>query len=300
MFWASWKGFIYCTAITAVEGEERIGMGKIGRGWKLAKMSLSIIRKDKEILIFPVLSGLMTILILASFFLGMFFSFGLDGMTNAGNRWYLYVFFAVFYFVSFFISIFFNVCVIGCATIRMNGGDPTVRDGFRIAMENIGRIAAWALFAATVGLIIRAIQERVGFIGKLIMGAIGVAWTIVTYFVVPVLIYEKLGPWGSVKRSASILKKTWGEALVGNLGLGVVFFLLGILGILPIIVGAVVGGVIGGIIGLVVAIIYWLVLAVVASAAEAILVAALYRYATTGKVSEDFEGAVFAQPWAAK
>lgn len=275
-------------------------MGRIGRGWKLAKMSLGIIRKDKEILIFPVLSGLVTIAILASFILGIFFTAGLGDLANGNASWFMYVFFAVFYFVSFFVSIFFNACVIGCATIRMNGGDPTVRDGFRIAMENIGRIAAWALFAATVGLIIRAIQERAGFLGKIVMGAIGVAWTIVTYFVVPVLIYEKLGPWGSVKRSASILKKTWGEALVGNLGLGLVFFLLAILGIVAIIVGALAGGAVGAIIGLAVAIVYWLILAVIASAAEAVLVAALYRYATTGKVSEDFDPSIFSQPWASR
>ena len=267
----------------------------------LAKMSLGIIRKDKEILVFPVLSGLVTMLILASFFVGMFFSAGgLEGFANGSSSWLIYAFFAVFYFVSFFVSIFFNACVIGCATIRMNGGDPTIKDGFRIAMENIGRILVWALFAATVGLIIRAIQERVGFIGKLIMGALGVAWTIVTYFVVPVLIYEKLGPWGSVKRSASILKGTWGEALVGNIGLGLIFLLLGILGIIPIILGALIGGLVGAIVGIAVAVVYWLIIAVIASAAHSILIAALYRYATTGKVSEEFVGFDFARPWVAR
>jgi hypothetical protein len=273
-------------------------MGRISRGWNLAKMSLNIIRKDKEILIFPIISGLVTILLLASFFIGMFFSVGFDGLAQKSSSWLVYVFFVAFYFISFFVSIFFNACVIGCATIRLNGGDPTVKDGFRIAWSNIGRIAVWALFAATVGLIIRAIQERVGFIGKLIMGALGVAWTVVTYFVVPVLIYEKLGPWGSVKRSASILKKTWGESLVGNLGLGLIFFLLGALGILPIVLGALIGGLAGGIVGLAIAIVYWTILAVIASAAQSVLVAALYRYATTGKESEDFEASVFAQHWA--
>jgi len=294
------QGFISLTVITSSDGEEWDDMGRIGRGWKLAKMSLSIIRKDKEILIFPILSGMVTIIILASFFVGVIFSVGFDELASGSSSWYFYAFLAAFYFVSFFVSIFFNACVIGCATIRMNGGDPTVKDGFRIAMENIGRIAAWALFAATIGLIIRTIQERVGFIGKMIMGALGVAWTVVTYFVVPVLIYEKLGPWGSVKRSASILRKTWGEALVGNLGLGLIFFLLGALGFIPIILGALVGGVVGAIAGFVIAIVYWLIIAVIASAAQSVLVAALYRYATTGKESEDFEAFVFAQPWASR
>ena len=212
-------------------------MGKIGRGWQLAKMSLRVIRKDKELLLFPVLSGIITLLILGTFFVGTFMSVGFSELDNTSSSWVFYAFFIVFYFVAFFVSIFFNAAIIGCATIRMNGGDPTLKDGFRIAGQNVGRILMWALFAATVGLIIKAIQERVGLIGKLIMGAIGVAWTIVTYFVVPVLIFEHVGPWTAVKRSASILKNAWGEALVGNLGLGVIFGLAMIPGIFILILG---------------------------------------------------------------
>jgi hypothetical protein len=275
-------------------------MGKIGRGWEMTKMSLRVIKKDKEILVFPVISGIMTILILASFIGGMFLTGGLSTTEDPASNWVFYVFFAVFYFVSFFITIFFNACMIGCATIRMNGGDPTVRDGLRIASQNIGRILKWALFAATVGLIIRAIQERVGFIGKLIMGVVGIAWAIVTYFVVPVLIYEQLGPWGAVKRSASILRNTWGEALVGNLGMGIIFALAAIPGVLLLflgVYGVIVWGVAIGVAIIVIGIVYLIAIAVISTAAEAVLVAALYRFATTGKVSEEFQGFVFQQPF---
>lgn len=277
-------------------------MGKLGRGWQLAKMSLKVIRKDKEILIFPVLSGLIILLILASFFAGTFFTAGISGIEDSTSSWVFYAFWLVFYFLAFFVSIFFNAAIIGCATIRLNGGDPTVRDGLRIASQNVGRILMWALFAATVGLIIKAIQERVGFLGKLIMGFIGVAWAIVTYFVVPVLIYEKVGPWKAVKRSASILKNTWGEALVGNLGLGAIFFLAMLPGFFLMflgIYGIVAWGAAAGIVLIVIAVVYILMIGIIASAAEAVLVAALYRFATTGKVSEDFQGFAFEQPFVA-
>jgi len=280
--------------------EESGKIGKIARGWQLTKMSLRVIRKDKEILIFPVLSGLIMLLILGSFIGGIFLTSGFTGLAEGSNGWMFYVFWAIYYFISFFVAIFFNACMIGCATIRMNGGDPTVADGFRIAGQNLGRLLLWALFAATVGLIIRAIQERVGFIGKFIMGLVGVAWTVVTYFVVPVLIYEKLGPWGSVKRSASILKKSWGEALVGNLGIGIIFAALMIPGILAIIAGIYVlvsSGLAAAVVIWVVAIAYIVIIAIIATAAESVLVAALYRYATTGKVSEDFAGMPFDRPF---
>ena len=275
-------------------------MGRISRGWQMTKMSLRVIRKDKEILIFPVLSGLFTILILASFVAGVFFTNGLDTLENGGVNWVVYVLMFLFYLVSFFITIFFNAAIIGCATIRMEGGNPTVSDGFRIAGKNVGKIFMWALVAATVGMVIRAIQERLGLIGKIIMGAIGFAWTIVTYFVVPVLIYEGLGPWGSVKRSASILKNTWGEALVGNLSMGLIFFLLALPGLFGLFIGVVAiitWGVWVGVAIIVACFVYLLVLGIIGSAAKTILLAALYRYATTGKVSEEFQGFSFKRPF---
>lgn len=272
-------------------------MGRIGRGWKMAKMSLGVIRKDKEILLFPLISGLLTLLILAGFIGGMFFALGVDAILEGSAQWVMLAMLFVFYVVAFFITFFFNAAMIGCATIRLNGGDPTFADGIRIAKENAGRILLWALIAATVGLIIRALQQRSGLIGRIILGAIGVAWTVATYFVVPVLIYEKVGPWQALKRSATIFKQTWGESIVGTLGLGAIFVLLGLAGILLPILGFVLAGVTGLIVGAVVMVVYWLILGIVASAAQSVLVAALYRYATTGKESEDFQEVSFANPW---
>ena len=277
--------------------EEVERMGRISRGWKLTKLSLRVIRKDKEILLLPVLSAAFTLLVLASFVLGIFFSVGFEEIFEGASAVTGLALLFAFYFISYFISIFFNAAIVGCATIRLNGGDPKVKDGLRIAMDNVGRILVWAILAATVGMIIKAIQQRVGFIGRLVMGALGVAWTLVTYFVVPVLIYEKLGPWGAVKRSASMFKGTWGETIVGSLGLGIIFFLAGLAGLPIVILGAVLGGFVGAIIGLLVAIVYWMILAVVKTAAEGVLVAALYRYAITGQVSEGLEGVRFANPW---
>ncbi len=263
-------------------------MGRVGRGWELAKVSLRVIRKDKILLLFPVLSGVFILLIMASFVAGIFFSVGFTAVTNGEANLLSIVLAFLFYLVSYFISIYFNAAIIGCAMIRLNGGTPTLSDGFRTSNENLGRLFGWALLAATVGMILRAIQERVGFIGKIIVGIIGVAWSIATYFAVPVLVFEKVGPWTAVKRSGSILRRTWGEAAIGNLGLGAIFLLAGLAGILPILLGGLLGGVIGLLVGLIVAFVYWVLLGVIASAAGAVLLAALYRYATTGKVGEDF------------
>jgi len=273
-------------------------MGRISRGWEMTKTSLRVIKKDKELLIFPVLSGVFTLLIIGGFIAGMFLSVGWDGMFE-GTMTYAFIgVLVVAYALAYFVVVFFNAALIGCAMIRLEDGVPHLRDGFRIARENLGRIAAWALFAATVGLILRAIQERVGFLGKILVGIVGIAWALATFFVVPVLIFEKVGPLSAMKRSSGLFKNVWGETLSGSIGLGLIFILLGLIGLPIIIVGALLGGFTGAMVGFVIAAIYWVVLAIVASAANGVLVATLYRYATTGKVSRQFASErLIANPW---
>jgi len=273
-------------------------MGKIARGWQMTKMSLRIIRKDKRLLLFPIMSGLFTILIIVGFLAGIFFSVGIESVFEGAGFYTLAALTVGVYFLSYFVTIFFNAAIVGCAMIRLDGGVPTLGDGFRIAKENIGRILAWTLFTATVGLALRAIQEKMGIIGRIIVGLIGVAWALGTFFVVPVLIFEKVGPLTAMKRSAVLFKGVWGETFVGSIGLGAIFFLAGLLGVPMIILGAALGGETGLFIGVAVAAVYWIALAVVASAAGSILTAALYRYATTGKVSREFgQKQLFENPW---
>ncbi len=265
-------------------------MGRIGTGWALTKTSLRVLRKDKELVLFPLISGLALIAILATFFGGMFLAFGFGAIFGGDLTWLFAVLMVVYYIVSFFIAFFFNAAIIGAATIRLNGGNPTLGDGLRIARENIGRIFLWAVFAATVAMVLRAIQQRLGFVGKIIIGLVGVAWSLATYFVVPVLVYEKLGPWAAVKRSAHLFKTTWGETLVGGFSMGGIFVLLGLAGLLAPVLGFLLGGWVGLVVGIIVLVVYWIALGLVASAASSILIAALYRFATTGKVAEDFQG----------
>ena len=259
---------------------------RLSVGWKLTKVSLSILRKEKGLIALPFLSLLTTGITWLVFFLGLFLI--LPNPTNPFGNVLFYVGLAVVYFITFFVSIYFSAAVMGAAMIRLNGGDPTISDGLRVANTNLRRIAGWALLSATVGLVLRAISERFGWIGRIIAGAVGIAWNIVTYLVVPVLIFEKLGPWAAVKRSGTLLRQTWGEAAGGYLSLGVIFVLLALPGLLLLLGGAALGGLTGFLVGLAIAGIYWLILGLLGAAAQSILVTALYRYATTGKLGFGF------------
>jgi hypothetical protein len=259
-------------------------------GWQLTKLSLGVLRQEKGLVLLPFLSLLITGAVWILFFITIFF---FTAPSDVFGFWLFYVGLAIVYFVTFFVSIYFNAAVMGAAMIRLNGGDPTISDGLKVARENLGRIAGWALVTATIGLILRAIAERFGFIGRIIAGAIGAAWGIVTYLVVPVLIFEKIGPWAAVKRSGSLLRQTWGEAAVGYLSLGGIIVLLALPALLGPLLGFALGGVIGLVIGLGIAVVYWLILGLVGSAAQSILVTALYRYATTGKLGFGFPENLF-------
>src|SRR2546422_10298327 len=186
-------------------------------GWQLTKVSLGVLRQEKGLVLLPFLSLLITGAVWILFFITIFF---LTAPSDVFGFWLFYVGLAIVYFVTFFVSIYFNAAVMAAAMIRLTGGDPTISDGLKVARQNIRRIAGWALVTATVGLILRAIAERFGFIGRIIAGAFGAAWGIITYLVVPVLIFEKIGPWAAVKRSGSLLRQTWGEAAGGYLSLG--------------------------------------------------------------------------------
>jgi hypothetical protein len=271
-------------------------MGSFGNSWALMKISLRVIRKDKELLLFPIFSLICCLIVLASF-IGVFFIVGLPTLDTSTSIILWVVYFFIMYFLLYFFIIFFNTAIVGCATIRLTGGDPTIRDGFRIASQRIGKILVWTLVSATVGVILQAIRERGGWVGKIVAGIIGFAWTYATFFIIPVLIYEEEGVWGSVKRSVDLFKRTWGETFTGSFGFGIIFVLLALLGILPVVAGGLVtGGFTGVIVGLTIAFIYWIVIGALAAAANGVYVAALYQFATRKQLPTVFEASMIPTP----
>ena len=259
----------------------------IQRSYTIFRQSLSVLRQDKEILIFPLLSGIFTILAMAGLIFGGVVTGFFQRIVEAGDRsleanLLAYSAMFVWYFVNWFIVLFFNVGVVACARIRLEGGDPTVADGFRAARENLKAILVWALISATVGMILRMIAERSKLIGQLIAKIMGAAWAIATYFVVPVMIFEKRGARASMKSSTELISQTWGESLVAAAGVGIIVMLLGLGGLAFPIVGFFISPTAAAI-GLGVMVLYWIVLAIISSALTGIYRTGLYLYAKEGK-----------------
>ena len=278
--------------------------GKFRNGLALATQSWRVLMLDKELLVFPLLSGIACFLLLASF-AGVAFLVGVKVRDPEHIDIVHWAVLFVYYFINYFIIVFFNTALVACAMIRFGGGNPTVRDGLQAARERIKLIAAWALLAATVGVILRMIEERVGFLGKIVIAILGAVWTIATFFVVPVLVVENLGPIEAAKRSVEIVKKAWGESIVGNLGVGLLTFLAVLFLVVPcalltIVLAVKAGSIAVAVIGAVLTVALLVLISLVSSALHSILLSALYLFATGGRVPPGFEPGRLKAAFAAK
>jgi hypothetical protein len=257
-------------------------MGRFSNGLELVKLSFKVIGKNKQLLVFPFLSGFTAMIILATFLVG--FIFALPTMQSMPS-WAWFVIGFSLYIILFFITIFFNAALVACAMATIEGGTPTIGYGISMASKKIGKIFAWAVISAIVGMILQAVRERAGILGRIAVGILGAAWTVATYFVIPIIVFEDIGAWASVKRSFQLLRSSWGEALVGYISMGLIFFLLAIGGLIPIIMVVVLTRSVWAlVIGIVAYVIYLVFLAALHATASGVIQAALYRYATTGKL----------------
>ncbi len=279
-------------AVGAVQGIAK--MGRIRRGWELTKQSWRLLMLDKELLVFPLLSGLACFLVLAGFFAGAFAT-GITQRENAAGETVAWVMLFAWYFANYFVIVFFNSALVACAMIRFRGGDPTLGDGLRAAGARIAQIVAWVLLAATVGVVLRVIQERVGFIGKIVVAMLGAGWTIATYFIVPVLVVEKLGPIDALGRSAALLKQTWGESVVSNVGIGLItslvtFAVIIVAGFATVVLFVKMGSFAVLLAGGAAIVVFLIIASLVSSALSTIVLSALYLYAAEKKVPQAFDG----------
>ena len=266
------------------------------------RASWEVLKQDKELLFFPLLSAIGCVLVLASFAApilaltdwqaaGESMAAGTaealsasDGKVSADQIMQMLGLF-LFYCCNYFVIIFFNAGLIACAEIRMEGGDPTVGDGLRAAWSRLPAILGWAVLAATVGLVLRMIEERSSLVGKIVAGLLGMAWSITSFLVVPILVIENEGPLSALQRSASMLKKTWGEQIIGNFSFGLIFIVLA----LPLALLLFVGIAAQSVALVVVSVMGFIVIALAQSALQGIFQAALYLYMRDGEAPEGFE-----------
>ena len=282
--------------------------GRFARSWSLMKASAAVLRSDKSLLMFPLVSGLCCLLVAASFLIPIGLTFAASGHAMESQERALsagaYVTLFLFYLVQYFLIIFFNTGLAGAALMHLRGEQASFSDGFALARQRVVSIFGYALIAATVGLVLRALQERLGLIGRLVVGFLGLAWTVATFLVVPVLASQEVGPTEAIKRSVELLKQTWGENIIGNAGLGVVFGLMMFLAILVsavLLMGAfALQSAVAVVLVIAIVVIGLTLLGLIQASLQGIYAAALYRYAEEGEVGHGFDPALLEQAFRPK
>jgi hypothetical protein len=269
---------------------------RLSRSWQLVKASAAVLKQDRKLLLFPLISTMATLAVLTSFVIPVLGWMALGGRGGSGHPFAsstLYILGFLFYLTQYFVIFFFNAALVAAAMIRLDGGTPTMADGLRHAASRWPAILGYAALAATLGLVLRGIAERFEFVGRIVVGLIGVGWTLATYLVVPVLVARDIGPLDAVKESAALLRRTWGENLAGQAGLGSAFallnFLLIALGVMLAISFAVNGSAILTVLTLLLTLGALLLSFLVHGALSGIYAAALYRFATQSGDTAGFD-----------
>lgn len=275
-------------------------MGALSRSWTLTKLTFSIIGKDKEMVIFPLIGTIAAILYSGAILVpgGALQLMTSGDIVMEGIGFIHLAFLFVLYLGLSFIASFCNVCVVYTTKTRFEGGDATFAESFQYGIRKSPLIFQWSIIAATVGVLlflIEAIAEKFGRVGQMVIrmvrSILGMVWSVMTIFVIPVLVYEDVSPTDALRRSAEVLKSTWGESIVRSLGLALVQGFV-IFSILALAMGLCFTFPNEQVAPIVLSISFIAILAVVLvfNVAHMVFNTALYIYASTGKEPSLFEG----------
>ncbi len=269
-------------------------MERMRRGWALAKQSLRVLQADMSWVIFPILSTIFVMIALLAIGVPTALTQGvLTGEDIDQNNPVFYLAVAAAMFTSTFITIFFNVALAACAVRSLRGQETNLSDGLSSARQRIGPILGWTVLACTVGVILHLLQDRLPLLGKIATWIAEAAWSIATFFVVPVIAFEGLGPIQALRRSVDVVKSKWGEGATGTVAITTVTFLVGLL--IAMLGGA--GGIVLIAAGLqplgamlvAATVVGVIVVSVVSSALTGIFRVAVYEFAATGQAVAAFD-----------
>ncbi|MGA9275318.1 DUF6159 family protein [Ilumatobacter sp.] len=254
---------------------------RMKQGWELTKKSWSVVRANPGLVRLPIRGGIFAVLAMVIIVIpgvALLATEELAAQIGGG------VLVAIGAYVASFSVIFYNVALAAAADVALGGGKPDLAAARAVARSKSGIIAKWALVSAIVSVVLSIIRDKGGFAGELVAGIGGAIWSLVTFMVVPVLVFEDVGPIDAMKRSASLFRARWGQQVTGNVAIGgvaglitFVGILIGVGGVLLLLVGSAAAEITGGLlvlVGMLVAI----GAAVFAGATRGVFGVALYRY----------------------
>ena len=267
-------------------------------------MSYQLLWAHKRLLVFPCVSSMAALAVSLSFILPLWqtgtlleWAEFMDQQASSQGDAVMWVIMFFFYFCNYFVIAFFNTGLIASVLSIINGNGASVSYGMSFAVKRLPQILGWALVAAFVGVLIKAIEKSNKRAGAIVAAILGSAWTALAYFVVPVIVLDGVGPIEAFKRSTRTLKTTWGTALVGNFSLGFFAFLV----LLPVVLlvgvlfsmAAATESVVAIVFAASVTILALALVCAATSAADMVFKAYLYTYATGRSIPENVDTTSF-------
>jgi len=277
-----------------------IGFGeRISRGWKMTRLGVEVVRADPELMVYTFLSALFSLVAIGAAISG---SVGLDVIASdsecVGEECGSELIFAhmaiwfVFYLLVSVITVFWNAAIIASAHERLSSGtNPRFFYGIGQAMKCLPQILIWGVIAGTVGLFVQALEGLahsedspvpLRIVAGLASFIIGIAWWIVTFFVIPMIVLERAGVLDGMSRSTELFKRTWGEDVASHIGTGMLM-VLSMLLLFCVSVPLMMVGEVGFILGMVILSVGLLFMVLFFSTVEAVNRASLFYYAKTGQ-----------------
>jgi hypothetical protein len=262
---------------------------RIRNSWELAKVSWSVLRSDKSLAVFPLLSALAGLAVVGVV-AGLIAATGVNSANGGSLKGIGYVFIAAGYIASAFVTTYFLGALVHGANEALEGRHAELGECFGAANNRLHRILPWALVQATVSIVIQALENQ-RLIGQIVASLIGTAWAVLTFLTVPIIMLEDLGPIVAVKRSGQLLRRSWGENLTAQVGFGIFGFVALLPAALLVAIGAATGSLVV-VIALATVAVAWAVVTILAvSALSGIYRTALYRFAVDGVAPPAFAGA---------
>lgn len=300
--------------------------GKFARSWSLFTSTLQVLRQHPKLLWFPLVTALCTVAIAIFFFApALLYPTG-HALTTSGH-WLsvatrvgleiggdkpelhptglLYGYVAIIYLVSMFLATFANVAFYQQIMQALSGREVSLRAGVRFAASRWQSILVWSLFAGLIGLIIQQLEERFGLIGRWVMKFVGVVWSVASIFAIPVIVREgSTNPFALLRNSASTLRRTWGESLIGYAGLTIASWIVGVGSLVLFAITFAIAVTVHSGIVIVLTILAWLgttiALGYLAGVASHIYRCALYVYASEGVVPASYNADMMNMAWKVK
>ena len=281
---------------------------RLSRSWDLGKSSWRLLRANPTLMAFPAIAAI-AMLISSVIIGGIGFSIlaattGIDDISISTDNAPGFVVVALILFAASLITIYFNTALTAVVMRQIDGQPATLADGLAVAKSRLRPILGWAAVSTTVGLVLSILRDKAGWAGSLISFIGEMAWGLATFFVIPVLATHNIGPIDAIRESAALFKRTWGEQVIGQAGIGLFSLVLSLpfvfLGLLFIGIGVASGNIVILILMIVLAVLAFGAVAALVSTLGSIYRSVLYHWATNGDVADGFDTAAITSAFGPK